>query len=412
MKKILITGVGCVALKYLMQALEPFGYQPVLLARRGAFSEQIQPYLNDLEIHEVDTTSIPQVIDYIRVHPIAFSGIVAVTSLFDEQFTLVEALAKAFEWASPGPVLAWLSHKQSVLSLIPEFSPPSLSFKSQELRSVNLRQVDNWGPRLVLKPVCSSGGLGLQHLPTSGTLRADLAARLQHSGYDPDTEWILQQEMSGRLLSFEGFVEAGWVRRLGISSRSRIGFTEVASKYPADDHLSQAIIARGWDCVEALVSRAHYQFGYFHCEFIQTATSVYLVDANIGRIGGATVLEQVALAHSINPRQLLAHVLLLPVLRANCPLSLCATARLAPQTTLGIWYGLAQASTLERLHLNEIRGQHTQFAVEGRHVPKVGTSDYGWVGLLCGVEEEVLADIHCITVQTDKGIFEPTFTLD
>jgi len=412
MKKLLITGIGCVALKYLVQALEPFGYQPVLLARRGAFSEQIQGYLDDLEIHEVDTTSISQVIHYIHVHPLAFSGITAVTSLFDEQFTLVQALAQEFEWSSPGPVLAWLSHKHSVLSLIPEYSPPSLSFKSRELRSVNLRQVDNWGPRLVLKPVCSSGGLGLRHLPTSGTLKADLAVHLQQGGYGADTEWILQQEMSGRLLSFEGFVEAGWVRRLGISSRSRIGFTEVASKYPADDHLSQAIIARGWDCVEALVSRAHYQFGYFHCEFIQTATSVYLVDANIGRIGGATVLEQVALAHSINPRQLLAHVLLLPVLRANCPLSLCASARLAPQSTLGIWYGLPEAGTLERLHVPEVRGQHTQFAVENRQVPKVGASDYAWVGLLCGLEEDVLSDIQGITVRTDKGTFAPAFALD
>jgi hypothetical protein len=412
MKKLLITGIGCVALKYLVQALEPFGYQPVLLARRGAFSKQIRGYLDDLEIHEVDTTSISLVIDYIRIHPLAFSGITAVTSLFDEQFPLVEALAKQFEWAYPGPVLAWLSHKHSVLSLIPEYSPPSLSFKSRELRSVSLRQVDNWGPRLVLKPACSSGGLGLQHLPTSNTLKADLAVHLQHSGFGADTEWILQQEMSGRLLSFEGFVEAGWVRRLGISSRSRIGFTEVASKYPADDHLSQAIIARGWDCVEALVSRAHYQFGYFHCEFIQTATSVYLVDANIGRIGGATVLEQVALAHSINPRQLLAHVLLLPVLRANCPLSLCASARLAPQRTLGIWYGLPEAGTLERLHLPKVRGQHTQFAVEGSRIPKVGASDYAWVGLLCGLEEDVLADIQGIAMGTDQGTFEPVFALD
>jgi hypothetical protein len=412
MKKLLITGIGCVALKYLVQALEPFGYQPVLLARRNSFPEQIQGYLDNLEIHDVGSTAIPQVIDYIRVHPNAFDGIVAVTTLFDEQFTLVEALAEEFEWASPGPVLAWLSHKHSVLSLIPEYSPPSLSFKSRELRSVNLRQVDNWGPRLVLKPACSSGGLGLLHLPISGTLKADLAAHLHPSGYGCDTEWVLQQEMRGRLLSFEGFVEAGWVRRLGISSRSRIGFTEVASKYPADDHLSQAIIARGWDCVEALVSRAHYQFGYFHCEFIQTATSVYLVDANMGRIGGATVLEQVALAHSINPRQLLAHVLLLPVLRANCPLSLCASARLAPQATLGIWYGLPEAATLEHLHLPDTRGQHTQFAVEGSQVPKVGTSDYAWVGLLCGREEDVLSDIHGITVRTDKGTLAPAFTLD
>lgn len=412
MQKLLITGINCVALKYLVQALEPFGYRPVLLVHRGRFAEQMQGYLEGVEVHEVDTTSISRVIHYIRAHLSAFSGTVAVTTLLDEQFPLVEALAKEFTWASPGPVPAWLSHKHSVLSLVPEYSPPSLSFKGRELRSVNLRRVDNWGSRLVLKPVCSSGGLGLRYVPTSGALKAELATHLQHSGYGPDAEWVLQQEMNGRLLSFEGFVEAGWVRRLGISSRSRIGFTQVASKYPADDHLSQAIIARGWDCVEALVSRAHYQYGYFHCEFIQTATSVYLVDANIGRVGSATVLEQVALAHGINPRQLLAHVLLLPVLRARCPLSLCASARLEPHRTLGIWYGLPEPGNLQYLHVPEIRGKHTQFAVEGCEVPRVGASDDAWVGLLCGLEEDVMSDIHGITVRTDKGTFEPAFALD
>lgn len=412
MRKILITGIGCVALKYLVQALEPFGYKPILLARRGTFSAQIQGYLDNLDIHEVDTRSISHVMAYIHAHPADFHGTVAVTSLFDEQFTLVEALAEEFGWASPGPVPAWLSHKHSVLSLIPEYSPPSLSFKARDLSSVSLRCVADWGARLVLKPACSSGGLGLRHLLSSPTLRADLSAHLHDSLYGHDTDWVLQQEVCGRLLSFEGFVEAGWVRRLGISSRSRIGFTEVASKYPADDHLSQAIIARGWDCVEALVSRANYGYGYFHCEFIQTATSVYLVDANIGRIGGATVLEQVALAHSINPRQLLAHVLLLPVLRGRCPLSLCASARLAPHKTLGIWYGLSEPGSLEALHLDKIRSQHTQFAAEGCQVPKVGESDYAWVGLLCGLEDEVLSDIQAISVRTDRGLFEPAFAVD
>lgn len=412
LKKLLIVGIGSVPLKYLVRALQPYGYAPVLLGSRQGFAEQILGHLHDVDIHEVDTRSAAQVSGYIRAHHGAFEAVVAVTSLFDEQFPMVETLAREFGWASPGPVPAWLSHKNTVLSLIPEYSPPSLCFKACDLRTVDLRRIERWGPQLVIKPACCSGGLGLRQVHTSPALKQDLQAHIEHFGLAPETEWVLQQHVGGRLLSFEGFVERGWVRRFGVSSRSRIGFTEVANRYPADDDISQAIIARGWDCIESLVHRTHFQYGYFHCEFIQTDTSVYLVDANMGRIGGATVMEQVAQAHDIDPHALLAHVLLLPVLRARSPVSLFANARLAAEKTLGIWYGLPQACRLEQLQLGRVRGQHTQFATHGAHVPAMGESDYAWVGMLCGLEQEVLFDIHCITLHTDKGVFEPVFSLD
>lgn len=412
MKKMLILGIGCVSLKYLAQALQPYGYRPVVLARLAQFSEQIQSHFEDLEVHDVDIGSSAAVLAYLHDHRVAFSDVVAITSLFDEQFPLVETLAAEFDWASPGHVVARLSQKNSVLSLIPEYSPPSVCFTSENLHCLDLSPLEAWGEKLVIKPALSSGGLGLGHLTGREQLHQHLTEHLAQSGLGAETEWILQQEVSGRLLSYEGYVDAGWVRRLGISSRSRIGFTEVASRYPADDSLSQAIIARGWDCIESLIRRGDYQYGYFHCEFIQTDTSVYLVDANIGRIGGATVLEQVALAHHICPHQLLAHVLLLPLLRSRCPLSPCANARLEPLKTLGIWYGLPVAGNLEQLRLAPVRGQHTQFAAEGSQVPGVGESDYAWVGMLSGLEEEVLLDIHGITLQTDKGVFQPAFSVD
>jgi hypothetical protein len=412
MKKLLIVGIGCVSLKYLSRALEPLGYTAVLLARRTNFSAQVQDYLEDIEIHEIDTCPVSDVCAYVRTHPAAFNGITAVTSLFDEQFPLVETLAAEFGWASPGPIPAWLSHKNAVLSLVPEFSPPSVCFAAPDLDRMPLRQTHRWGPHLLLKPVRSSGGAGVCRLQTGTGLRRAMTAHVSASGLPSSAGWVLQKDISGRLLSFEGFVEAGWVRRLGVSSRSRIGFTEVASRYPAEDDLSQTIISRGWDCIDALVSRARYQYGYFHCEFIQTPTTVHLVDANIGRIGGATVLEQVALAHSIDPHQLLAHVLLLPVLRGRCPFSLCMGARLAPVKTLGIWYGMPESARLKHLSVADIRGRHTQFASDGEEIPRVGESDYGWVGLLSGLEDDVLSDIQSITVRTDEGDFEPAFALD
>lgn len=365
MNKLLLIGIGCVPLKYLVQALEPYGYQPVVLARKSAFAEQSQHCLQGLEFHDVDITSSAAVLAYLRDHRAAFSDIVAVTSLFDAQFPLLEMLASEFGWASPGPTLAWLSQKNAVLSLVPEYSPPSLCFKADRVQHQDLHHVANWGEKLVIKPALASDSRGLGHLLGNERLHTQLTDHLLHSGFSAESQWILQQHVAGRLLSFEGFVEGGRVRHLGTASHSRVGFTTVASTYPAEHSLSQAIIERGWDCIESLVRRANYQYGYFHCEFIQTDTSVYLVDANMGRIGGGTVLEQLSMAHHLCPYQLLAHVLLLPLLQARCPLSPCANARQAPRKTLANGgYSTACIRQVQSLTWSTVRiGKNIPYAV-------------------------------------------------
>ena len=45
-------------------------------------------------------------------------------------------------------------------------------------------------------------------------------------------------------------------------------------------------------------------------------------------------------------------------------------------------------------------------------VPCVGESDYAWVGMLSGLEHDVLEDIEQITLHTAKGAFKPAYSLD
>jgi hypothetical protein len=365
MKKLLLVGIGCVPLKYLAQALQPYGYLPVVLTQRSALPEQLHHCFDEVQAHEVDIHSPAAVLDYLRNHRKAFCETVAVTSLFDEQFPLIETLAAEFGWASPGPTLAWLSQKNTVLSLVPEYSPPSLCFKAGDVQGLDLNPLAAWGQQLIIKPALSSGGRGLGRLVANELLPAQLQRHLTNSGFTDESEWVLQQQVAGRLLSFEGFVAGGRVRHLGVTSHSRIGDLEVACTYPAEHGLRHALIERGWDCVESLVRRANYQYGYFHCQFIQTATSVYLVDANVGRSGAGTALEVMASAHDLCPYQLLAHMLLLPLLQANCPLSPCTYARRATQATLGSGaYSTASIRQLQSLTWSTVRiGKNIPYAV-------------------------------------------------
>lgn len=411
MNKLLIIGIGSVSLKYLARALARHGYQGLLLGRREGYSAQIAEHLADLEFHQVDSTSPTAIIDFIQNNRGLFVDVVAVTSLFDEMFPLIETLAERFNWMSPGPIVAALSDKDAVLQCVREFSPPSLCFTRDQLPALDPVAVRALGERLVVKPVLSSGGLGLKHLSAPTSVEA-LAAHLADSCFADDTKWLLQRELSGRLLSFEGYVDKGQLHPLGVSSRSRIGFTEVANKYPAQYALEPELVERGWACVRALVSRARYDYGYFHCEFIQCDASVYLVDANIGRIGGATLLEQIALAHDLDIEDLLAHVLLLPLLKHRLPPRLAQRINKARHATLGIWYGMPVSARLDQVSLPTLLGKHTQFSADGHTVPCVGESDYAWVGMLSGLEHDVLEDIEQITLHTAKGTFKPAYSLD
>jgi hypothetical protein len=414
MNKIIIIGIGIgsVSLKYLNKALRQVGYCPVVLGRRAAFSEQIKGCLDDLEFHEVDTSTVGSVVDYIHQHPQAFGDVVGITGLFDEMFPLIESVARHFRWLSPGSVAAALSDKRRVMEHVPEFSPAGLCFTARDLPGMDSDSLGYLGDGFVTKPVLASGGIGIKHFKREANIAFQLAEHLERSGFAANTQWLLQQDLCGQLLSFEGYVDGGTVYRLGVSRRSRIGFTEVANRYPAHGSVDEGVMIRGWDCIECLVQRADFHFGYFHCEFIDTGEGVYLVDANIGRIGGATLLEQIALAHGLDTTHLLAHALLLPLLKGMTRIEMSAAIRRSPQNTLGIWYGIPVEATLERVQLTGLRSHHTQFASNGMVVPRVGESDYAWVGTLSGHEHEVLSDIHGITVLTDKGSFAPAFSLE
>ena len=406
-RKILILGIGNVALKYLEQALLPYGLEPVVFGERRARPAEVWSHVAPSRFHDVplERAAIER---YLGQHRRLAASICAVTTLFDEVFPLVQAVAVAHGWDYPGEALAQLSDKGAVAELAGELSPPSHPFTAgdpEALSQVLARAGHDW----VVKPACGSGGEAVGHITGGegavGRIRVHLARHF-HLNVE---RWVLQRRLEGVLVSFEGYLQGGMLHPVGLSRRSRIGLTEVANRFPADDSLGPEQLTAGWAGLSALFKRSGWRDGWFHCECITGPAGLYLVDVNAGRIGGATVLEQVALACDVMPAELLAHVLLLPLAHFY-PALPRGGETLTP--TLGVWYGLPEAAVLNGVEVTSSAARHTRFAADGAAVPAIGTSDYAWVGMFSGREADVMAGLATLRLFTDRGPAVPAYSLD
>ncbi|MBA1288560.1 hypothetical protein [Pseudomonas japonica] len=229
-RKLLILGIGNVALKYLEQALAPYGLQPVVFGDRLGRPAEVWDNLPLSRFHDV-ALEYAAVERYLRQHAGLAESICAVTTLFDELFPLVEAVAKAHGWDYPGSALARLSDKAVVAELAGELSPQSHAFTAcdpEALADVLAVPGLDW----VVKPACGSGGQAVGHITGGmgavGKIRVHLARHFHLNA----ERWILQQRLEGVLVSFEGYLQGGRLNPVGVSRRSRIGLTEVANRFP------------------------------------------------------------------------------------------------------------------------------------------------------------------------------------
>lgn len=404
---LLILGIGPVALKYLEPALAAHGLEPLVLGQKQHFPAQTWQRFSSPRFHEMSLTR-EDVERFLQRHRHLRERIRAITTLFDEQLPLVETIARANGWAYPGPAAVRLSDKATASAFAGDFSPPSEAFSPLEPEQLAPWLAES-GSRWVIKPGCCSGGHAVAHIDGGPGAMDQVRAHLARHYPLATNSWILQPRLEGQLISFEGYMRQGQLYRAGVSRRSRIGLTETANRFPYTGGLESTQLDDGWGALERLFQKAGLHNGWFHCECIAGPAGLRLIDANPARIGGATVLEQVALAWGYSAAELLAHVLLLP-LGEKVPDLEAMFDR--PRSTLGVWYGLWAAARLKGVTAPASRARHTQFAAEETAVPAMGTSDYAWVGLVSGEEEEVRQCLGELRIETDQGPASPAYSLD
>ncbi len=413
MKKIVIIGINCITAKYLPDALRGAGYEPTFILDIEAYSGASRQALETCRCYQADIEDIRSVLRLLRQTPEILRGAYAVTSFYDDKFPLIAHIARRWGLRCLEPAAVRLADKSEVMRLVPEYSPRGLVLRYGDLSHGAVSTFARSTRALVLKPALVSGGVGVTRPAPRDVSVASIRTAIATSGV-PNAlgqTWILQERVAGRLVSLEGFAVAGVPTFICFALRGRIGTTEVSDLLPADDWVAAAVRAHCQKGICTLINRSGFRNGYFHCEFVITADNAYLIDANMGRIGGATYAEQIALAHRFEPGEILRHATLLPLDAATAgpPPAFLPPEETRP--TLGFFYGLEHGGTIRSIALPEQRSSmHTQFARLGSRVPPIGTSDASWVGLLAGLVDDAVRDIDRISIETDHG-FAPPFYL-
>ncbi|GAA3153181.1 hypothetical protein ACFQ0X_00125 [Streptomyces rectiviolaceus] len=413
MKKIIVLGVNATSLKYVPQALRSAGFEPVLLADPEAFAGQAAQSLRDCVCYPADIQDRAAVLRLLAEDPSITEDAFAITGLYDEKFPLIAEIAATYDLHGPEPVAVRLASKAEVAALIPEFSPPTLRFTAGEAArlAVDPATLAPAPDGYILKPAEEAGARGAARLP-QGSGPVDLWNAVATAGLSQDAAhpWVLQADIRGSLFSLEGYVTDGRIVFIDFSQRGRISWTEVSNLLPADSRLPHGAEDLCKAAVTALVERSGLSQGYFHCEFLVNGRQPFLIDANIGRLGGAAIVEQLALAHALDPVEILAHVLTLGLPAAGTSPEPAYHAQGSGKSTLSYYYGIEGGGQVTSVTAPDGgRCLHTQVAPKGARVGPVGTGDAAWVGMLTGLTSDVAREIEDVVVHTADGPRRPAW---
>jgi hypothetical protein len=410
MRHVLIVGINKVSIKYVCDAIRSAGFEPILSVDPSGFHGAAKAVFEGV-------TCIPAFTDtdalsgYLKANEALVGKIHSITTFFDELFPVVSEIAETFGFNAPPAVFARLSSKEFVGGLIPEHVPAESCVALADGDFVLPWLTPGVKNDVVLKPAVGSGAVATTMLSISADVdpASVIKSAILESGID-DPEgiaWIVQAHCVGDLVSMEGFVQDGRVVFLGLSRRDRVGFTEVANQFPANQLIDQSVRSEIETAVRDLVSRSAFDNGFFHCEFIATPSTAYLIDANMGRLGGASIVEQIALAYDLPPATVLQHVALLPLGLLDATLEYKPVEEC--RQTLSYWYCLDHEAIVHDWEVPQMASIHTPIANVGSVIQPIGTSDYAWIGMLTGYAEVVVREIGQVLVHTDRGPRRPVF---
>ncbi len=396
--------------KYVEQASTALGYRPILLVDIGGYSTQISNIIKQSEWYDVDVSSYEKVEKFLEEHWADFGEVAGITSLTDMRLPIARRLAEKFNVAGPDRAVLQLCDKQKVSSLIPEYTPPTIHFKLNEIPLDEIhRMIDKYG-KVVIKPTRGSGALGTIKLEEKLKL-SEIRPLLTHAGLEnlDAFEWLAQAYVTGTLYSLEGYCLEGKPTFLGLTRRSRIAMSEMANHFPSDnDRIIQKNAAMLYGGINALIERSMFKHGYFHCEFLVNEEAAYLIDANFGRIGGAGMIEQFAHSFEITPGEMAQHVIDVGLFSGkHLPFY---SYKSNPRPSLCLCYGIKEDGRLSKVNLpTDLKSFHTMVAKDHAFVTAIGTSDYSWIGMMSGDPETVIREINQITIETDKKEISPAF---
>ncbi|WP_394826508.1 acetyl-CoA carboxylase biotin carboxylase subunit family protein [Pendulispora albinea] len=404
-RKLVIVESSCVGADYMGRAAIQAGYQPIYLSSKAGSQGDTRAQMQRYTCIECDTSSVETMASALA----GVDGIEAAVSFCDTYIMNAVRLAQALSVRGQPAVLERLKDKWEVQQLILDYSPSTMAFEANAIPVDEIRQFVRTRGNVIVKGRRSSGGLGAKYL-TKPAQADELPQFVQNAGIPnhlaPDL-WLAQVAIQGDLVSLEGFVAQGEPTFLGFSGRKKVGMSEAMILFPWDDHVSHKAKARAREAVTALVRRAGLASGYFHVEFMMTHDDAFVIDANMGRIGGGGLGQQIALAHGITPVALHAHVLNL-ALEGDAPAP--NFSRRSKKDTASIMYGIPVKARFHGVQKPaEFASMNTVILDEGELVPAMGSDNYAWIGIASGFRTDVENDVRSLRIETDRGEFAAAF---
>ena len=332
-----------------------------------------------------------------------------VVTFLDSRLDVCAALCRALAVNGVDQAIGVIKSKAVVNALIPEYVPRSLHCDAREAPAADLRKMLREAPHgLIVKPAFAAGAKGYREIATEAQLLpAEQLVDKQLSPFLKPHDLVVQEKIVGELVSLEGFVTQGTLRFLGATGRRKLGHSESVFIFPYDERIDPRALARAKEAVLALVERSGYENGFFHTEFIIDGAEAWLIDANVGRPGGANLAEVFSVAYGVDPAVFYALVLSVNLF-GHVPVTIDWDRPLTP--SLGIAYGLPRRGRLLGVEgLENPASRHTVAQNLGCEVEAMGESNWAWVGLLAGTQADVLVDVARLRLRTNFGLVAPAW---
>lgn len=403
MSKVIIVEPGSSTV-YIANAVRLLGYEPVILCTINEYSGDHKRYIQEHGYHEVNAQSADNIVQCILEHKI--NDVIGIISTADRFISQACKAAMILGVKSMDPALLKLNNKVEVQQLIKEDSPPSIIFNKDSIPYDALKSMLKQASAIVFKPSMSAGAKGLFEINSEQEI--DNIYELMKREKEVkvlEQDWIAQTVINGTLYSLEGYVLDGKVNCIGLSRRNRIRYTESQNIFPVETE-NQKVFYELKRIVTNIVSASSYKNGYFHSEAIYNGEKAYLIDANFGRVGGATIALQIALACGKKVEEIYAHVIETTLFHNN-------RKNFYPEEklkTFSVYYSVDKDSKFIEINLpTDIKCNHILLADKGKYLKPAGTDNRSWVGILTGMPGEVQKEIEQITITTDCGILSPVY---
>lgn len=405
-KTCLFVESSCVGAAHTAEAARGLGYEPLFLTDRAFSQGDTRAQILRYPYIECQTSSVAA----LALAAQKGNGIEAVTSFSDTCLMNASQLARTLRVRGLDTAVERLKDKWEVYQLIPEHSPPTLAFTRSQIPVEALGEMIVRHGQVMVKGRRNSGGQGSITLRTADELRglADLLSTTPIPAHLGPDLFMAQAFIDGVLVSLEGYVSDGQPVFLGFSGRHKVGMSEARIMFPWDDKVPASTRDRAYQAVRDLVSRAPLERGYFHIEFMVSDEHAYLIDANMGRIGGGGLGQQIAMAYGLSPEEVHAHALGLSV-GDHVPAPVAY--RHAPQQqTISIMYGMPVEAEFLSLELPpNLPGYHTTILDAPQRVPAMGTDNYAWISIASGMDGPLQGWINEIVITSAVGNFSPVY---